>query len=231
MKKRAIVGTVLAVVIASGFSYYIWQKHVAEEREKKFGYTFRCLREDANYYGWSNVFLENTKKDVEKYGIIFTPEKRKQVLAKRAKEKKACEGAYARTMLLRADIESRIAISEQQQSAPDKVADNNGIDKIIADSEKNIAESKKVRANARNIFNDYKVTYDTFSYKPEETNTTVFVPTYNSGSSFTLSPDGYLTKERGWTRVSATEYIKPNAYGLGTHMNQYGMPVKTVPAR
>lgn len=37
-------------------------------------------------------------------------------------------------------------------------------------------------------------------------------------------------ERQGFVRTGATEYVKPNAYGLGTGMNQFGAPVKTVPA-
>lgn len=37
-------------------------------------------------------------------------------------------------------------------------------------------------------------------------------------------------ERQGFVRTGATEYVKPNAYGLGVGMNQFGAPVKTVPA-
>ena len=35
----------------------------------------------------------------------------------------------------------------------------------------------------------------------------------------------------GWVKVDAYHSIKPNAYGLGTHMNQFGAPMAVVPTR
>ena len=37
-------------------------------------------------------------------------------------------------------------------------------------------------------------------------------------------------ERNGFVQTGATEYVKPNAYGLGVGMNQFGAPVKTVPA-
>lgn len=37
-------------------------------------------------------------------------------------------------------------------------------------------------------------------------------------------------ERQGFVKTGATEYVKPNAYGLGTGMNQFGEPVKVVPA-
>ena len=34
----------------------------------------------------------------------------------------------------------------------------------------------------------------------------------------------------GFIQTGATQYIKPNAYGLGTGSDQFGRPVKVVPA-
>jgi hypothetical protein len=42
--------------------------------------------------------------------------------------------------------------------------------------------------------------------------------------------NGDLLEQQGFVRTGATEYVKPNAYGLGTGMNQFGAPVKVVPA-
>jgi len=38
------------------------------------------------------------------------------------------------------------------------------------------------------------------------------------------------SKENGWSRTGATQWIRPNAYGPGISADQYGRPVKTVPA-
>lgn len=37
-------------------------------------------------------------------------------------------------------------------------------------------------------------------------------------------------ERQGFVKTGATEYMKPNAYGPGIGMNQFGAPVKTVPA-
>ena len=38
------------------------------------------------------------------------------------------------------------------------------------------------------------------------------------------------SRGKDWVKVDAIHRIKPNAYGLGTHMNQFGAPMKAVPA-
>lgn len=56
---------------------------------------------------------------------------------------------------------------------------------------------------------------------------------YGDGSQPSTTSSGYPVgslENRGFVRTGATEYVKPNAYGLGTGMNQFGGAVKTVPA-
>jgi hypothetical protein len=50
----------------------------------------------------------------------------------------------------------------------------------------------------------------------------------NSPSQPVDNRDGL--ERQGFVRTGATEYVKPNAYGLGTGMNQFGGAVKVVPA-
>ena len=41
---------------------------------------------------------------------------------------------------------------------------------------------------------------------------------------------GDSMERAGFVKTGPTQYIKPNAYGPGTHMNQFGGAVRTVPA-
>ncbi|MCF6174626.1 MAG: hypothetical protein L3J71_02540 [Victivallaceae bacterium] len=49
-----------------------------------------------------------------------------------------------------------------------------------------------------------------------------------SGGSGTSSR--YNSGRKGWVDMGQGQSIKPNAYGLGVHMDQSGRPVRTVPA-
>lgn len=56
---------------------------------------------------------------------------------------------------------------------------------------------------------------------------------YGDDSAPSTTSSGYPVgslENRGFVRTGATSYVKPNAYGLGTGMNQFGGAVKTVPA-
>ena len=91
----------------------------------------------------------------------------------------------------------------------------------IENLKKKISYLEKMNASQNNVL------YDHTPIPESATTKAFFAKPAEKTSSWSSKP---YNPYPGMVRISPTIYMKPNAYGPGVGMDQYGRPVKTVPA-